>query len=59
MELVKIVATLLASLMVLDKGAGVLSPILFTIYIDKLLLELHEAARCWMLWNFHFANAYA
>ena len=40
------------------RQGGVLSPVLFTIYIDKLLLELRQlGVGCY--WNSHFAGAYA
>ena len=38
------------------KQDGVLSPVLFTIYIDKLLLELRQqGVGCY--WNSHFTGA--
>ena len=40
------------------KQGGVLSPVLFTIYIDKLLLELRQQGVGYY-WNSHFAGAYA
>ena len=40
------------------RQGGVLSPVLFTIYIDKLLLELRQQG-VWCYWNSHFAGAYA
>ena len=40
------------------RQGGVLSPVLFTIYIDKLLLELRQqGVGCY--WNSYFAGAYA
>ena len=40
------------------RQGGVLSPVLFTSYIDKLLLELRQqGVGCY--WNSHFAGAYA
>ena len=39
------------------RQGGVVSPILFTIYIDKLLLELRQqGVGCY--WNYYFAGAY-
>ena len=39
------------------RQGGVLSPVLFTIYIDKLLLELRQlGVGCY--WNSYFAGAY-
>ena len=38
--------------------AGVLSPILFTVYIDDLLLGLHQlGAHVGNFWNQHFVGA--
>ena len=40
------------------RQGGVFSPVLFTIYIDKLLLELRQqGVDCY--WNSYFAGAYA
>ena len=40
------------------RQSGVLPPVLFTIYIDKLLLELRQQGVGWY-WNSHFAGACA